>query len=92
MCVDFTDLNKACRKDSFPLPRIDQLMDANVGHELLSFMEAYSGYNQIKMHGLDEKKTAFTTDQWMYCYTVMPFELKNAGAIYKCLVNKIFAK
>ena len=63
MCVDFTDLNKVCPKDSFPLPRIDQLVDAKAGHELLSFMDAYSGYNQIKMHKPDEDKTTFTTDQ-----------------------------
>ena len=49
MCVDFTDLNKACPKDSFPLPRIDQLMDSTAGHKLLTFMDAFSGYNQIKM-------------------------------------------
>ncbi|KAK0594133.1 hypothetical protein LWI29_002243 [Acer saccharum] len=91
MCVDFTDLNKACPKDSFPLPRIDQLVDATAGHETLSFMDAYSGYNQIKMHRPDEEKTAFTTDQG-YCYRVMPFGLKNAGATYQRLVNKMFAR
>ncbi|KAK0597939.1 hypothetical protein LWI29_030052 [Acer saccharum] len=92
MCVDFTDLNKVCPKDSFPLPRIDQLVDATVGHKTLSFMDAYSGYNQIKMHKPDEEKTAFTTDQGLYCYTVMPFGLKNAGATYQHLVNKMFAR
>ncbi|KAK0572613.1 hypothetical protein LWI29_034271 [Acer saccharum] len=92
MCVDFTDLNKACPKDSFPLPRIDQLVDATAGHETLSFMDAYSGYNQIKIHKPDEEKTAFTTDQGLYCYTVMPFGLKNAGATYQRLVNKMFAR
>ena len=49
MCVDFIDLNKACPKDSFPLPRIDQLVDSTVGHKLLNFMDALSGYNQIMM-------------------------------------------
>ncbi|KAL5577628.1 hypothetical protein UlMin_019327 [Ulmus minor] len=63
VCVDFTDLNKACPKDSFPLPRIDQLIDATAGHELLSFMDAYSGYNQIRMHQPDQEHTAFLTDQ-----------------------------
>ncbi|KAK0600343.1 hypothetical protein LWI29_013963 [Acer saccharum] len=92
MCVDFTDLNKACPKDSFPLPRIDQLVDATARHETLSFMDAYSGYNQIKMHKPDEEKTAFTTDQGLYCYTVMPFGLKNAGVTYQRLVNKMFAR
>ncbi|KAK0601168.1 hypothetical protein LWI29_021826 [Acer saccharum] len=92
MCVDFTDLNKACPKDSFPLPRIDQLVDATAGHETLSFMDAYSRYNQIKMHRPDEEKIAFTTDQGLYCYIVMPFGLKNAGATYQRLVNKMFAR
>ncbi|KAL5565579.1 hypothetical protein UlMin_028743 [Ulmus minor] len=63
VCVDFTDLNKACPKDSFPLPRIDQLVDATAGHELLSFMDAYSGYNQIRMHQPDQEHTAFLTDK-----------------------------
>ena len=49
MCIDFTDLNKACPKDSFPLPRIDQLVDSTARHKLLTFMDAFSGYNQIKM-------------------------------------------
>ncbi|KAK0575540.1 hypothetical protein LWI29_002328 [Acer saccharum] len=92
MCVDFTDLNKACPKDSFTIPRIDQLVDAAAGHEMLSFMDAYSGYNQIKMHKPDEEKTVFTTDQGLYCYTVMPFGLKNVGATYQCLVNRMFVR
>ncbi|KAK0605493.1 hypothetical protein LWI29_027475 [Acer saccharum] len=92
MCVDFTDLNKACPKDSFPLPRIDQLVDATAGHELLSFMDAYSGYNQIRMNKADEEKTSFTTNQGLYCYKVIPFGLKNAGATYQRLVNRIFAR
>ncbi|XP_034198943.1 uncharacterized protein LOC117614289 [Prunus dulcis] len=75
MCQDYTDLNKACPKDSFPLPRIDQLVDATAGQELLSFMDAYSGYNQIFMHPPDSEHTAFITDKGLYCYNVMPFEL-----------------
>ena len=90
MCIDFTDLNKACPKDSFPLPRIDQLVDATSGHELLTFMDAFSGYNQIRMAPEDEEKTTFVTDQGLFCYRVMPFGLKNAGATYQHLVNKIF--
>ena len=92
MCVDFTDLNKACPKDSFPLPRIDQLVDSTAGHKLLTFMDAFSGYNQIKMDEEDQKKTAFITSQGLYCYKVMPFGLKNAGATYQRLVNKMFNK
>ena len=88
--MDFTDLNKACPKDCYPLPKIDLLVDATVGHSLLSFMDAYSGYNQIRMHPDDEEKTSFITDQGTYCYRVMPFGLKNAGATYQRLVNHIF--
>ncbi|KAL5545737.1 hypothetical protein UlMin_005424 [Ulmus minor] len=72
VCTDFTDLNKACPKDSFPLPRIDQLVDATAGHELLSFMDAYSGYNQIRMDPKDEEKTSFITNQGLYCYNLNP--------------------
>jgi hypothetical protein len=62
MCVDFTDLNKACPKDSFPLPHIDTLVDSTSGYELLSFMDAFSGYNQILMHPKDQEKAVFITD------------------------------
>ena len=72
------NLNKACTKDSFPLPRIDQLVNAMVGHELLSFIDAYSGYNQILMYEPDEKHTSFITDRGLYYYKAMPFGLKNA--------------
>ncbi|CAL9026172.1 unnamed protein product, partial [Prunus brigantina] len=92
MCVDYTNLNRACIKDSFPLPRIDQLVDATAGHALLSFMDAYSGYNQIFMHPEDQAHTSFITDRGLYCYKVMPFGLKNAGATYQRLVNNIFAQ
>ncbi|CAL8152520.1 unnamed protein product [Prunus armeniaca] len=68
MCVDFTNLNKVCPKDSFPLPRIDQLVNAIAGHELLSFMDACSGYNQIRMHPADHDSTSFITDRGTYCY------------------------
>ncbi|CAL2260015.1 unnamed protein product [Prunus armeniaca] len=91
MCVDYTNLNRACPKDSFPLPRIDQLVDATAGQALLSFMDAYSGYNQIFMHPEDQAHTSFITDRGLYCYKVMPFGLKNAGATYQRLVNSIFA-
>ena len=92
MCVDFTDLNKACPKDSFPLPRIDQLVDSTARHKLLTFMDAFSGYNQIKMVEEDQEKTAFITSQGLYCYKVMPFRLKNVGVMYQRLVNKMFSQ
>ena len=90
MCVDFTDLNKACPKDSFPLPRIDQLVNSTVGHKLLTFMDAFSRYNQIKISEEDQEKTAFITSQGLYCYKVMPFGLKNVGETYQRLVNRMF--
>ena len=79
MYVDFTDLNRACSKDSYPLPRINTTVDSMARHKLLSFMDAFSGYNQIKMED-DQERTSFVTSQGLFCYKVMPFELKNAGA------------
>ena len=61
MCVDFTDLNRACPKDSYPLPRIDTLVDSTVRHQSLSFMDAFSSYNQIKLNEADQEKTSFVT-------------------------------
>ena len=87
MCVDFTDLNKACLKDSYPLPRIEQLVNSTAGHQLLSFIDAFSRYNQIKMDEDDQEKTFFITSQGLFCYKVMPFGLKNVGATYQRLVN-----
>jgi len=83
MCIDFTDLNRACPKDSYPLPKIDKLVDSTAGHELLSFMDAFSGYHQIRMAAEDQEKTSFVIDTGLYYYMMMPFELKNAGAIYQ---------
>ena len=80
VCVDYTNLNDACPKDSFPLPRIDQLVDATAGYQRLSFMDAYRGYHQIAMHVPDQEKTAFITPRGLFCYKVMSFGLKNAGA------------
>ena len=92
LCIDFTNVNGACPKDSFPLPRINLIVNATVGHELLSFMVAFSGYNQISMDPDDQEKTSFVTGQGTYCYRVMPFGLKNAGATYQRLVNRMFQK
>ncbi|XP_071906205.1 uncharacterized protein [Coffea arabica] len=82
MCVDFTDLNKACPKDCYPLPKIDTLVDSAMGYEVLCFLDAFKGYHQIGMSEEDQEKTAFYTDRGIYCYTTMPFGLKNAGATY----------
>ena len=92
MCVDYTDLNRACPKDAYPLPNIDMLVDNSAGFKLLSFMDAYSGYNQIPMADEDKKKTAFMTESGNYYYNVMPFGLKNAGATYQRMMNKIYDK
>ena len=79
MYVDFTDLNRACSKDSYPLPRIDTMVDSTARHELLSFMDAFLGYNQIKMKEDDQERTSFVTSQGLFCFKVMPFGLKNVG-------------
>ena len=88
--MDYTDLKDACPKDSFPLPRIDQIVDASVGHGMLSFLDAFSGYHQIPMHPPDVEKTSFITPHGLYYYNVMSFGLKNAGATYQRLVKKMF--
>ena len=90
MYVDFTDLNKAYPKDSFPLPRIDQLVNSTAGYKLLTFMDAFSRYNQIVMDEADQEKTSFITSKGLFCYKVMPFGLKNAGATYQRLMNRMF--
>ena len=91
MCVDFIDLNKACSKDSFPFPRIDQLVHSTAGYKLLSFIDAFSRYNQILMDEDDQEKTSFVIIQGLYCHKVMPFGLKNARATYQRLVNHMFS-
>ena len=82
MFMDFTDLNKAYPKDNYPLPSIDQLVDSITWHQLLSFADVFSRYNQIKMDEADQEKTSFITSHGLFCYKVMHFGLKNVGAIY----------
>jgi len=89
MCVDFTDLNKACPKDSYPLPNIDALVDSASGCRLLSFLDVFFGYYLIRMQPRDECKTAFMTEMSCYCYKVMPFGLKNAGETYQRLMDRV---
>ncbi|KAM0915484.1 hypothetical protein ACQ4PT_010819 [Festuca glaucescens] len=88
LCVDFTNLNKACPKDPYPLPRIDQIVDSTAGCDLLCFLDAFSGYHQIKMAKEDEEKTAFITPCGVYCYMSMPFGLKKMGATFQRLMRK----
>jgi len=92
MCVDYTDLNRACPKDAYPLPNIDKLVDNSSCYKLLSFMDAYSRYNQIPMAEEDKKKTAFMTESGNYYYNVMPFRLQYAGITYQCMMNKVYDK
>nr|AAT77321.1 putative polyprotein [Oryza sativa Japonica Group]AAV31327.1 putative polyprotein [Oryza sativa Japonica Group] len=90
MCVDFTDLNKSCPKDPFGLPRIDQVVDSTAGCELLSFLDCYSGYHQIRLKESDCLKTSFITPFGAYCYITMPFGLKNAGTTYQRMIQRCF--
>nr|GEV81024.1 reverse transcriptase domain-containing protein [Tanacetum cinerariifolium] len=83
MCVDFTDLNKACPQDCYPLPEIDWKMESLCGYPFKCFLDTYKGYHQIQLAEPDEEKTAFHTGQRVYCYTKMPFGLKNVGATYQ---------
>ena len=92
MCIDYTNLNKVCPKDSYPIPRIDQLVDSVSRHEMLSFLDAYSGYNQIAMHSEDVKKFAFITEHGTYYYAVMAFGLKNGGATFQRMMACVFKK
>jgi hypothetical protein len=87
VCVYYTSLNKNCPKDPFPLPRIDQIIDATAGCARLSFLDTYLGYNQIKLKKEDEEKRAFITPYGVFCYQVMPFGLKNAGATYQRMMQ-----
>ena len=90
MCLDFTDLNKACPKDPFSMPKIDQLVDATVGHHRMSFLDAFQGYHQIPLALDDQEKTAFVTPIGNYHYKVMPFGLKNTGSTYQRMMTRMF--
>ncbi|PKU66441.1 RNA-directed DNA polymerase [Dendrobium catenatum] len=90
VCIDFRDLNKAYPKDDFPLPIPELMVDIASSHSIFSFMDGSSGYNQIKMDPEDEKFTAFRTPIGVFCYKVMPFGLKNAGATYQRAMTVIF--
>ncbi|KAK4386295.1 Transposon Ty3-G Gag-Pol polyprotein [Sesamum angolense] len=90
MCIDFRDLNKACPKDFYPVPRIDQLVDSTSGCKLLSMMDASQGYHQIMLAPEDRKRVSSITFAGTFCYVAMSFGLKNAGSTYQCLLYKIF--
>ena len=90
VCVDFTNLNRACPKDPFPMPKIDQLADATYGHPRMSFLDAFQGYHQISLAVEDQGKIAFISSDDNYHYTVMPFRLKTTGATYQCMMTRMF--
>ena len=90
MCVNYRDLNRASLKDNFPLPHIDTLVDNIAKHSVFSFMDEFSGYNQIRMAPEDMEKTTFLTMWRTFCYKVMPFGLKNVGATYQRAMVTLF--
>ena len=90
VCVDIRDLNKASPKDDFPLPHIDLLVNSIAGHSMLSFMNRFSGYNQILMAPEDMEKTTFIIEWGTYCYKIMPFGLKNARTTYQRIATTLF--
>lgn len=90
MYIDYRDLNKAGPKDDFYLPHINILINSTIGHEMVSFMDGYSRYNQIKMEVENREKRAFTTSWGIFCYKVLPFGLKNAKATYQRVTMSLF--
>jgi len=90
ICVDFTNLNKVCPKDNFPFPKIDQLVDFMTSFEYLSSLHTNLRYHQIYMHPNNEEITGFITDQGIFCYQAMPFDLKNIGVTSQQIMNKVF--
>ena len=90
VCVDFTDLNKACPKDPFPMSKIDQLVDATIGHPRMSFLDAFQGYHQIPLALDDQKKNTFVTPIGNYHYKVMSFGLKNTRSTYQRMMIRMF--
>jgi hypothetical protein len=83
MCVDYTDLNKAYKKDPFGLSQINQVVNSIASCSLLSFLNCYSGYHQIPLKVEDQIKTSFITPFGVFCYTTMPFRLRSTGATYQ---------
>lgn len=88
--MDFRDLNRACPKDCYPLPRIDQLVDSTVGYKFICMLDAFQGYHQVPLSREDQDKISFITSDGTYCYQVMLFGLKNTGAIYQRLMDRVF--
>ena len=89
ICIDFIDLNKACKKDPFPLPRIDASVDKAVGCKRFSLLDCFLGYHQIWLNKEEEEKTSFTTPFGTYCDTKMPKGLKNAGSTFARMTKAV---
>ena len=89
VCVDFTNLNRACLKDR---SKIDQLVDITIGHQRMRFLDVFQGYHQIALAPKDQENTSFITPEGNYHYTIMPFELKNARATYQRMVTRMFTE
>ncbi|GLT84644.1 hypothetical protein SLE2022_028630 [Rubroshorea leprosula] len=90
MCINFTNLNEACLKDSHPLPNVEKLVERAVGHERMSFLDVSLRYHQVQLWLDDQEKMAFYAGDAIYCYVMIPFSLKNADATYQMLVQVIF--
>ncbi|GJV81092.1 reverse transcriptase domain-containing protein [Tanacetum coccineum] len=90
LCVDFMDINKACPKEHHSLPMIEQKVEDLHRHRLKCFLDAYKGYHQIPIAEKDKEKTAFYTREGVFYYRRLPFGLKNAGATYQRLIDKVF--
>ncbi|GKV42993.1 hypothetical protein SLEP1_g50340 [Rubroshorea leprosula] len=90
MCIDFTSLNEACPKDLHPLPNVEKLVECVAGHEHMSFLDANSRYHQVQLWLDDQEKMTFYAGDAIYCYVIMPFGLKNAGATYQKLIQVVF--
>ena len=90
--MGFTNLNRACPKDPFSVPKIDQLVDATYGHLRMSFLDAFQGYHQIALTAEDQEKRLFISPKANYHYTIMPFGLKNAEATYQRMMTRMFRK
>ena len=90
MCVDFTDLNKCCPKDPYPLPRIDKLVDIAAGCKMMSLLDCFFDYHQIWMNLEDKEKTSFITPGGTYCYRRMPEGLRNVGPTFSRMTNEVF--
>ena len=90
ICTDFHDLNRTCPKDNLPIPFIDHILDECAGSEVCSFMDNFSGYNQIQIKPEDQHKAAFICPWGSFAYRKIPFSLKNTGATFQWAMTLIF--